>query len=730
MKSIVNKPETISVVVSTYNRADVLSDCITSLLKQTNVRIEIVVVVGPCTDNTNEILSQYENEIVVKHCSMRNLSMSRNIGLVHASGDVIAFIDDDAVAFENWASSILGAFQDENVVAAGGFTLNHNGAEYQAASTFCNVYGDSLQRNSLEKLDGIPEDEAINWFPSLLGTNCAFRASKLLAIGGFDENFHYFLDETDVCRRIARFGGKVVAVPNAIVLHRYAPSHLRNKHRVPTSLFEPAKSKAYFMRKHAILKNQRKDVYSNLNKYIDEIFRANHWLFENQYISIQKKNRLDDELLSGIQHGLELEVTVEKDLDRTCNQNFISSEFKSIALICREFPPNSFGGISKHYRELAVGFTNIGHSVHVYTLGKRRTVTFDSEGFWIHTIDPSVETERYKDLISSISLPFDQSAWSFVAAYEILASEIKFECVIAPIWDAQSTWISILSDLAIIVTLHTTAHHALTYKEDWKRLKFRHIHASRLIEWEKFCIERANILIANSELVARDIRPDSHEEGLDFDSKLSVIPHSISIGMDKGQIYCERDRQHINLLFVGSREFRKGFDLYCGFVMENALTLEHVNFRFITSNANDRHCENEYLKLKAFSKDNGLPERIEFLSNLSEDEMSESFSWASVCVVPSRFESFSLVALEALFRGCLVAISDSSGIAEFLTNNQRTLMLKENRLEVLTETIREKEGFWRFFDSKSGVSSLNDLDDFSNESVFGKWSNVLDQINV
>ena len=55
--------------------------------------------------------------------------------------------------------------------------------------------------------------------PHLLGCNCSFRKSALIEIGGFDEEYEYFLDETDVIFRIVDAGYLVAQLPNAFVHH-------------------------------------------------------------------------------------------------------------------------------------------------------------------------------------------------------------------------------------------------------------------------------------------------------------------------------------------------------------------------------------------------------------------------------------------------------------------------------------------------------------------------------
>src|SRR6266851_526962 len=92
----------VSVVIVTLNRASWLSSVLSALRHQNYSPFEIIVVNGPSTDNTEEVLVKYADMIRAGRCLQHNLSTSRNIGIEMAEGDFVAFLDDDAVPDENW----------------------------------------------------------------------------------------------------------------------------------------------------------------------------------------------------------------------------------------------------------------------------------------------------------------------------------------------------------------------------------------------------------------------------------------------------------------------------------------------------------------------------------------------------------------------------------------------------------------------------------------------------
>ncbi|HGU0702976.1 TPA: glycosyltransferase family 2 protein, partial [Escherichia coli] len=194
--------QTISLVICTYNRGDYLDRCLDYLSKSYSDAFEVIVVNGPSTDNTNDVLSRWQDKIKIRSNPERNLSRSRNIGIEAAAGDLIAFIDDDAIPFLDWFDRIVNYYiTSHNFVAGvGGPTYYAGTLQFQAVDIFVDNFGSGIVNPG----KGIKEDP--DYRRSLLGTNSVFRRDYLVEAGGFDEEYDYFLDETDVCFRLINNG--------------------------------------------------------------------------------------------------------------------------------------------------------------------------------------------------------------------------------------------------------------------------------------------------------------------------------------------------------------------------------------------------------------------------------------------------------------------------------------------------------------------------------------------
>lgn len=235
---------TVSVVIVSRDRADALRLCLAGVLKLEFAPFEVVVVADAAGI---AVAHQAHSDIKTVLFEDANISAARNAGINAAGGDIIAFIDDDAVPEPQWLRHLIAPFARQDVSAAGGFVRGRNGISFQWQARLAFADGTSVPF-AVDKatVHAGTSGRAIK----TEGTNMAFRRSVLAEIGGFDPRYHFYLDETDVNMRLAAQGAKTAIVPNAQVHHGFAASPRRTAHRVPRSLYDIAASSAVFSRKH------------------------------------------------------------------------------------------------------------------------------------------------------------------------------------------------------------------------------------------------------------------------------------------------------------------------------------------------------------------------------------------------------------------------------------------------------------------------------------------------
>ncbi len=242
-------PLPVSVIVVSRGRAGLLARCLTGLGQMYYPAFEIVVVAD---EGGIAAVAEMGWQARVKTVPFDapNISAARNAGIAAAAGEIVAFIDDDAVPEPTWLDHLAAPFADPVVVAAGGYVRGRNGISFQYRAGLVSRTGEEVPlevAGEAPRIVAPPPGHAVK----TMGTNCAFRRQDVSLMGGLDPVFRFFHDETDLNMRLAGAGGKTAVVPLAQVHHGYAASDRRASDRAPRSLREIGASSMVFLRKHA-----------------------------------------------------------------------------------------------------------------------------------------------------------------------------------------------------------------------------------------------------------------------------------------------------------------------------------------------------------------------------------------------------------------------------------------------------------------------------------------------
>jgi GT2 family glycosyltransferase len=197
----------ISVVVCTYNGAATLRQCLEGVLALRYPDYEVVVVSDGSTDGSAAIASAYPAARVIETPN-HGLSAARNAGLEMATGDVVAYLDDDAVPDPDWLSHIASALADSSYAAVGGPNVAPPDSGARAQCVANAPGGPTHVLISDREAEHIP------------GCNMAVRRDDLLRVGGFDPRFRVAGDDVDLCWRLLDSGRRIAFSPGAVVLHR------------------------------------------------------------------------------------------------------------------------------------------------------------------------------------------------------------------------------------------------------------------------------------------------------------------------------------------------------------------------------------------------------------------------------------------------------------------------------------------------------------------------------
>ena len=195
----------ISVVVCTYNGARVIRDCLEGLRKLEYPNFEVIVVNDGSNDATAAVLGEYDYRVITT--DNRGLGSARNTGMEAATGEIVAYIDDDASPDPHWLTYLAAAFLSTTHAAVGGPNIAPPG-DGGIAEAVANAPGNPTHV--------LVSDQEAEHIP---GCNMAVRKACLQAVGGFDPQFRVAGDDVDLCWRLRERGETLGFSPAAMVWH-------------------------------------------------------------------------------------------------------------------------------------------------------------------------------------------------------------------------------------------------------------------------------------------------------------------------------------------------------------------------------------------------------------------------------------------------------------------------------------------------------------------------------
>lgn len=202
----------ISIVVPTYNRPDLLDRCLAALTSQLfdTTRYEIIVVDDGPHRATQVVAKKWRQRMEITGPRIVYLpsdgphgpAAARNRGWHQASGELVAFTDDDTIPYRDWLAKGLAAF-DGSVQAAWGrivMPIDHKPTDYERDA------------KNLENAEFVT-------------ANCFCLKSLLIELGGFDERFRLaWREDADLYFRLLQSNARIAHVPEAVVEHPIRPA--------------------------------------------------------------------------------------------------------------------------------------------------------------------------------------------------------------------------------------------------------------------------------------------------------------------------------------------------------------------------------------------------------------------------------------------------------------------------------------------------------------------------
>jgi glycogen(starch) synthase len=334
-----------------------------------------------------------------------------------------------------------------------------------------------------------------------------------------------------------------------------------------------------------------------------------------------------------------------------------------VLILSWEYPPVIEGGLARHVRKLAEALVRQGVTVDVLTRGRAVAGQSDGSGMEerggvnIHRVR---EPGWPRDLDRFVAW-VEHMNEDMLAAGEALAQERPYDLIHGHDWLVAPASAALAERLQVpyLTTIHATEHGR---HQGWVADPPQsHIHS----------VERNMARRADGVIVCSYYMRGHVADIFDIDEgRVTVIPN----GVDPSELQPSGDLQALRsefaqpneklVLLVGRLVYEKGFQLAL-----DALpgVIDRVgNVRFLVAGSGTHEAE-----LKAQAERLGLTEHGTFLGWIGDDVLHSLYRIADLCVVPSIYEPFGLVALEAMASGCPCIVADTGGLREVVPRGER-----------------------------------------------------------
>ncbi|MEA2442952.1 MAG: glycogen synthase [Thermoleophilales bacterium] len=329
---------------------------------------------------------------------------------------------------------------------------------------------------------------------------------------------------------------------------------------------------------------------------------------------------------------------------------------KRVLILSWEYPPLIEGGLARHVRKLSENLVRQDVEVHVLTRGLDQPGTEEVEGVMVHRV---AEPTRPRDLEQFVAWVEHMNSDMLAAGVE-LGDRYDFDVVHGHDWLVASAGDHLARRFRcpLVVTIHATEYGR---HQGWvDKHPQSHIHGV-----EKWMANRADRVVTCSAYMREHV---ADIYGLEED-RIAVIPN----GIDPSELVPVDDLDTLRarfaepeeklVLLVGRLVYEKGFQLALEALPGLVERLGNVRFLVAGSGTAEHELREQATAL-------GLDDHGTFLGWIGDDVLLSLYRIADLTVVPSIYEPFGLVALEAMASGCPCLVADTGGLREVVPSDE------------------------------------------------------------
>jgi glycogen synthase len=709
---------TFSLIVNTIDRARPLRALLYALEQQSYPHFEVIVVVGPTHDDTLEMLADFGQRVRVLRCPTANLSQSRNIGLYAARGDIVAYIDDDAVPSYHWLAQLNRLFANPQLAGTGGkvYRVTPDASVIQHHIGLAS--GLAEQHDARQSwLDGIvPEGVGYQWCGRMMGTNMAYRRRDLLEVGGFDEFYQWVYDDTDIALRLVNAGKLVHPVKETVVYHAPASSRNRQVQTTVGNWWIQTKAGIYFSIKNGpIGGNSQRDIALRcLHLWHGHLLWYGQMRRNNKIsLGLYSKMYLQEArgALSGAYHGLRRKsgsaplppsAMIDSPEPIQPFQNADSATQAAvdpvngrrpiitlpdpplrICLLSKEYPPQQYEGVGRHTNLMAQGLFELGHTVHVVRHGPNESVAF-YDGAYVHSVPHQATRYSYYRPYPRLHNALNYSHNVHERIRRLMLND-GIQVVDTPLWQMSGLVTAVSHTIPVALRLQTATKQVAGIQAE------QGVDVHLLGEMEQKLIQHAYHLVPNSQATLSAMQRVYGVQPQD--GQYTIIPHGIIPAPEEAvrPFPLQNPPATLTILYVGRLEKRKGIlDLFAA-IPRVLQKVPHARFIIVGA---DNSEQDGFQRQKGFTypqyfqqQHPELTDSVQFTGAVHEETLESHYQQCHLFVAPSLYESFGLIYLEAMNYAKPVIGCRAGGIPEVIDEGVTGLLAEPGDPDSLTEAI-------------------------------------------
>jgi glycosyltransferase involved in cell wall biosynthesis len=657
-----SEPPTISVVICAYtrDRLEVLSESVDSLRAQTLPAHEIVLVIDHAPELLEEVRGLWPDLKIVENRERKGLSGARNSGVAEASGEVVAFLDDDAIAAPDWLARLAAAYAEPQVLGAGGTVRPRwlQGKPSWFPPEFDWVVGCTHS--------GMPQQ--LEPVRNLVGANMSFRREPLVEVGGFSHELGRVgtlpvgCEETDLSIRVHQRWpeAEILYDPAAAVEHVVPPARGRVRYFIDRCRAEG--------RSKAVLSGMvgTQDGLSSERSYVRRtlplgVLRDLGAVFKGDFSGPSRAAMIVVGLAATTADYLRVRTGIAKP-DETESAHPSSNGTAPRVLMVTPRSPLAQGGVERHVLEVSTRMAAAGVQVEVICTDPDAGEATETihEGVRIHTLRA---WPRGRD-------------WHFAPGIWRAMSAEKWDLVHVQSYHTLVAPLAMLRALALRVPYVVTFHgggHSLEHRNRARGLQMRLLRpllrrAARLVAIARFEIEQYG--------AALGVPPE----------RFVFIPNGTDLSFSDGDV-AAAEPPLPTLASIGRLERYKGHHRVLEAFPLVLAQRPEARLLIVGKGPYEEELRRRVQQL-------GLGDSVEVTSVPPGDPqgMATLLGRVSLVVLMSEFESHPLVALEAAAARRRLLVADAGGLSEIAEDGfGRAIPLDSTPEQIAAAALEELE---------------------------------------